>query len=44
MLKVNKKFTRTPVTYTPEDLKAFTGTYIDEETVTFESFTKARKI
>jgi len=40
---VNKQFTRTHVTYTQEELKAFTGTYIDEDTTTFESFTKARK-
>jgi len=40
---INKQFIRTPVTYTQEELKAFTGTYIDEDTVTFESFTKARK-
>ncbi len=39
----NKKFTRTPVTYKPEELKAFTGKYIDEDTVTFESFTRVRK-
>lgn len=39
----NKQFKRTPVTYTHEELKAFTGKYIDEDTVTFESFTKVRK-
>ncbi len=40
---INKKFIRTPVTYSQEELKAFTGTYIDEDTTTFESFTKGRK-
>jgi CubicO group peptidase (beta-lactamase class C family) len=40
---INKQFIRTSVTYTHKELKAFTGTYIDEDTVTFESFTKARK-
>ena len=39
----NKKFTRAPVYYSKEELTAFTGRYIDEDTVSFESYTRAEK-
>ncbi|MEO5985337.1 MAG: serine hydrolase domain-containing protein [Ferruginibacter sp.] len=40
---VNKVFKKNDFKYTKDELKAFTGRYIDEDTVTFESFTKASK-
>jgi CubicO group peptidase (beta-lactamase class C family) len=40
---VNKKFIPSPVRYSPGELKAFTGRYIDEDTVSFESYTRAEK-
>lgn len=40
---VNKKFIPSPVKYSPEELKAFTGRYIDEDTVAFESYTHQEK-
>ena len=40
---VNKKFISSPVRYSPEELKAFTGRYIDEDTVSFESYTRHEK-
>lgn len=40
---VNKKFIPSPVRYSPEELKRFTGRYIDEDTVAFESYTRQEK-
>lgn len=40
---VNKKFNPSPVRYTPGELKAFTGRYIDEDTISFESYTRQEK-
>jgi len=42
-LLVNKKFLPSPVRYAPGELKAFTGRYIDEDTVSFESYTRQEK-
>ena len=38
----NKSFDKEKVQYQAEDLNQFAGTYIDEDTVTFESFTNKR--
>jgi hypothetical protein len=38
----NKVFKKEKVHYRPEDLKRFTGVYIEEDTVTYESFTSKR--
>jgi CubicO group peptidase (beta-lactamase class C family) len=40
---LNKKFISSPVRYSPEELKAFTGRYIDEDTIAFESYTRQEK-
>ncbi|HLO36935.1 MAG TPA: serine hydrolase domain-containing protein [Lacibacter sp.] len=40
---VNKKFMPSSVSYSPEELKAFTGRYIDEDTVAWESHTRQEK-
>jgi len=40
---VNKKFLPSPVSYSPGELKAFTGRYIDEDTISFESYTRQEK-
>jgi CubicO group peptidase (beta-lactamase class C family) len=39
----NKRFMSSPVKYSPEELKAFTGRYIDEDTISFESYTRQEK-
>jgi len=40
---VNKKFISSPVIYTPGELKDFTGRFIDEDTISFESYTRQEK-
>jgi hypothetical protein len=40
---VNKAFNKEKVNYTPAQLQQFTGLYLDEDTVTFESFTSYRR-
>ena len=40
---VNKKFIPSPVRYSPGELKAFAGRYIDEDTIAFESYTRQEK-
>jgi len=39
----NKRFTVAPVSYSKKELEQFAGRYIDEDTVSFESFVKAKK-
>ena len=40
---INKKFEKTPVQYSQQALEQFTGRYIDEDTLTYESFVKDKK-
>jgi CubicO group peptidase (beta-lactamase class C family) len=42
-LLVNKKFISSPVRYSADELKVFTGRYIDEDTIAFESYTRQEK-
>jgi CubicO group peptidase (beta-lactamase class C family) len=39
---INRSFKKGKVHYTTADLKRFTGRYIDEDTITYESFTSKR--
>jgi CubicO group peptidase (beta-lactamase class C family) len=39
----DKKFIVSPVTYSKDELKSFAGSYYDEDTVSYESFTKEKK-
>jgi CubicO group peptidase (beta-lactamase class C family) len=40
---VNKTFKKEKIKFTPAQLQQFTGTYLDEDTITFESFTSYRR-